>query len=59
MLELELYEKCPSGAIPKPGKDAIVSKIAVFSCVVVSAKLMRDSPENSSLFSYAVESPGS
>jgi hypothetical protein len=26
---------------------------------VVSAKLMGDSPENSRLFSYAVESPGS
>ena len=25
MLGLELYDKCPSGAIPKPGKDAIVS----------------------------------
>ena len=25
MLEPELYDKCPSGAIPKPGKDAIVS----------------------------------
>src|SRR5919198_5728259 len=26
MLGPELYDKCPSGAIPKPGKDAIVSK---------------------------------
>src|SRR5712691_8787802 len=25
MLGPELYDKCPSGAIPKPGKDAIVS----------------------------------
>src|SRR5262249_8940747 len=26
MLRPALYDKCPSGAIPKPGKDAIVSK---------------------------------
>jgi hypothetical protein len=26
MLGPELYDKYPSGAIPKPGKDAIVSK---------------------------------
>src|SRR5438445_4506652 len=25
MLGPELYDKCPSGTIPKPGKDAIVS----------------------------------
>jgi hypothetical protein len=25
-----LYDKCPSGAIPKPGKDAIVSFWAIF-----------------------------
>src|SRR6266478_3746143 len=27
MLGPELYDKCPSGTIPKPGKDAIVSRI--------------------------------
>jgi hypothetical protein len=26
MLGPELYDKCSSGTIPKPGKDAIVSK---------------------------------
>jgi hypothetical protein len=26
MLGPELYDKCPSGAIPKPGNDAIVAK---------------------------------
>src|SRR5438874_7117122 len=30
MLGPKLYDKCPSGAIPKPGKDAIVSKIPSF-----------------------------
>jgi hypothetical protein len=29
MLGLELYDKCPSGAIAKPGKDAIVSNFGV------------------------------
>src|SRR2546428_441205 len=33
MLGLELYDKCPSGAISKPGKDAIVSKFESFSIV--------------------------
>src|SRR5216683_2831597 len=31
MLGPALYDKCPSGAIPKPGKDAIVSNIRVVS----------------------------
>jgi hypothetical protein len=30
MLGPELYDKCPSGAIPKPGKDAIVSNVFDF-----------------------------
>src|SRR5262245_8024605 len=30
MLRPALYDKCPSGAIPKPGNDAIVSKIPSF-----------------------------
>ena len=30
MLGLELYDKGPSGAIAKPGKDAIVSENAMF-----------------------------
>jgi hypothetical protein len=39
MLGLELYDKCPSGAIAKPGKDAIVSRKCSSkqpSCVTVS-----------------------
>src|SRR5712691_9587858 len=30
MLGPTLYDKCPTGAIPKPGKDAIVSKNPIF-----------------------------
>src|SRR5215813_8247673 len=32
MLRPALYDTWPSGAIPKPGEDAIVSKIPDFSC---------------------------
>src|SRR5713101_6587627 len=34
MLGPELYDKCLSGAIPKPGKDAIVSKYALLRRVL-------------------------
>jgi len=37
MLGSKLYDKCPSGAIPKPGKDAIVSVIVVQSMPSISA----------------------
>src|SRR5207237_4659189 len=31
MLGPALYDKCPTGAIPKPGKDAMVSYYGLFS----------------------------
>src|SRR5215468_6652757 len=33
MLGPKLYDKCPSGTIPKPGKDAIVSKYLFLNIV--------------------------
>jgi hypothetical protein len=40
-----LYDKCPSGAIPKPGKDAIVS---------FYRHLSRKSPLKLLLFAFAI-----
>src|SRR6266849_8008208 len=40
MLGRELYDKCPSGAIPKPGKDAIVSEIDVLVYAVAVERLL-------------------
>src|SRR5262245_23224609 len=38
MLRPALYDKCPSGAIPKPGNDAIVSKKPPITPATESAK---------------------
>src|SRR5207249_10891048 len=40
MLGPELYDRCPSGAIPKPGKEAIVSlKMALSSPLSVRTRV--------------------
>jgi hypothetical protein len=39
MLRPALYDKCPSGAIPKPGTDAIVSENCIFLYSDVVGKL--------------------
>src|SRR6266487_2372105 len=38
----ELYDKCPSGAIPKPGKDAIVSQSSLALLVFVMLRAHAD-----------------
>jgi hypothetical protein len=42
MLGPQLYDKGPSGAISKPGKDAIVSKnkAAIKAVVIISASFI-------------------